>query len=170
MKKDNKSSAGFTILELMMSVALLGLIVGLSMSSYLALAKAANIATKCSEMHTDLREAMDIMSRDIMCSGNVMAAGSNYIKLEARRTATTQTVYYIHSAGKLYQLDSSLKIIADDVDEFQYTLYAEDGVTVAGVATNAWSIDMLVKTERTLGTEVFDDVLQTRVMLRNKGL
>lgn len=166
MKTDNKS--GFTLVELLISVSLLILVIGISMSSYLAIAKSSAIAKQFSTMHGDLRFSFDKMTKELVSSSGIWGGGEHWFRFVAERPAGPQQVYYVFSNNKLYQMDADLQVIADNVTDFEYTMYKEDGVTTTTTYTNAYSIDIYMKVEKQVTDELFDDVLQTRVMLRNK--
>lgn len=169
MKIENRD--GFTLVEIMMSVALVAIVIGISTTSWLALARASSIAKQCSDMHADLRQAVDTMSKDIISASEVLDYHSgtiSYIRVQAQRSGGPANVYYIASAGRLYQFEGAARIMAENITGMQITLYKEDGETVTTTPSEAFSVDISLSAQRRVNTETFDDTFQTRVMLRNK--
>lgn len=167
---DNK---GFTLVEVMISVALVVVIIGISTSSWLALARASAAATQCAEMHSELRHAYDIMIKDLTSASEVISFGTGgnpFVRVMAERPTGSESVYYIFSANRLYQVDTSTKILVEDVSDMQLKFYESDGVTETSIAADIYSIDIRVTATKNVAGEPFEDVFQSRVMLRNKGL
>ncbi len=164
-----KKQNGFTLMEIMISVALLGLVIGLSLSSWVALARGAAISKQCSLMHAELRHGFDIMSKDLVGANGVHNLHSNWFGLNATSTSGVKVVYYVLADRVFYKVDSlKPQALISDVSSFEYTLYEDDGETETLAATNAFSIDVTVTTEKTVADQAFDDVFQARIMLRNK--
>lgn len=168
-----KDCSGFTLVEVMISVALVVVIIGITTTSWLALAKASNAATQCAELHADMRRSFDIMLKDLKCASDLVDFGSSgtpFLRVMAERAGGPQNVYYIFSAERLYQVDTASRVLAEDIADMEYTLYEEDGITQTSIADDAYSVDIKITGAKTIGGEVFEDVVQSRVKFRNKGL
>lgn len=161
---------GFTTVELLISVTLFTIIVGMSVTTFISLGMAASVAGKYSEMGGDIRLAMDRMTKDIRMAENVRNAGVNFIRLAVPYTTVTQDVWYIESSDKLYRFDNNgYSIIAHGTDNIDIDLYDVDG-NPTGVASNAVSVNVTLSGDARVLTAELDGVVQTRILLRNKKL
>lgn len=160
--------AGFTLVEMMISVSLVVLVIGISTSSWLALGRASSIVKQCSDMHAELRQAFDKMTKDIISARSIDAASTGWFKITANRAGVSQAVLFQLTGGKLYQIDATSRVIAENVTSFSYRMYKEDGVTETATPSEAFSIDIVVTAETRVNTQTFDDTFQSRIMLRNK--
>lgn len=160
---------GFTLVEIMTSVALVGIVIGISTSAWLALARASSIAKQCSGMHAELRFGFDTMTKDLFSASTVSGTNPDWFTIVANRSGVPTTVAYALSAGVFYQVESAKpRALVNDVSSFAYTMYEKDGVTATTVPADAYSIDVVIKTESTVASQTFDDIFQSRIMLRNK--
>ncbi len=152
-----------------MAMSLSIIVIGLSTSAWLALARGSSIAKKCSQMHGELRFGFDTMSRDLFGASTVHETDPSWFSVIVDRSGTPTKVAYALATGVFYQVESvTPRALVNDVSSFSYTMYEKDGVTQTTVAADAFSIDVILKTEVTVGAQPFDDIFQSRIMLRNK--
>lgn len=164
-----KKQNGFTLTEVMISVALVGLVIGITTSSWIALARGAAISQKCSLMHAELRYGFDVLTKDLVGASSVHNLNTNWFGMNATTTGGLQVVYYVLAGDVFYKVDSGKpKALINDVSSFTYKLFEEDGETETLVAADAFSVDVTLRTETSVSSQTFDDVYQSRIMLRNK--
>ena len=169
--RHTETRRGFTLIELMIAVSLLILIVGMSSAAYIQLIMGASTATKCSEMHSTLRHAMDVMSRDIYAATNITTRTSTYLGITKVTTGGTRTIAYTYDASTeiLYRKTASGSVpLAEGITGMTCTMYQADGVSTTPVEASAYSIDVLLTAEADVRGQTFDDLLQMRILLRNK--
>lgn len=167
MKRNEQN--GFTLTEVMISVALVGLVIGITTSSWIALARGAAISKQCSQMHAELRLGFDIMTKDLVGASSVHNLNTNRFGMNASTTNGVQVVHYVLSDRVFYRVDSpDPKALINDVSSFSYKLFEEDGETETLVAADAFSVDVTLRTQTSVSSQTFDDVYQSRIMLRNK--
>ncbi len=177
MKTRNRE--GFSLVEMMIAVSLVGIVIGMSTSGFVALARSSSIAKQCSDMHADLRIVVEVMSKDLMSASEVLAYGESagvlgggggvsYVRVMAQRGTNAVPVYYIYSANRVYKFETSAKILAEDVTGMNIVMYEDDGLTVTTTPADAFSIDITLTMQKSVGDMDFDDTFQSRVMLRNK--
>jgi hypothetical protein len=169
--REMRNKEGMTIIELMISVALVVVIIGISTSSFLALARASSIAKSCADLHGDMRYVFDKISKDIVAATELVSSGSNYIRIRTDRSGVNTDVWYILSGNLLYVFDASVgqsEILLEDVVSFNHTLFEVDGVTATTSPADVFSIDLTLRAERRLHYDTYEDIFQSRIMMRNK--
>ena len=102
MKVSQRS--GFTLVEIMMSVSLVVLVIGLTTSPWLALGRASSIIRLSSDTHGNLRYAFDRMSRDVVSASAVVDGEATWFRITANRSGTYETVFYVFDDGFVYRM------------------------------------------------------------------
>jgi prepilin-type N-terminal cleavage/methylation domain-containing protein len=173
MKHPNSNKTrGFTLIELMIAVSLLALVIGMSTSAYIQLIMGAASATQCSEMHSTLRHTMDVMSRDLYATTNVLTRTATYLEIsKVVAGGGVQSVVYSYDPTTeiLYRKDATTSYaLAEGITGMTCILYQQDGVSVTPTEGNAYSIDVLLTAQADVRGTTFDDLIQTRILFRNK--
>ena len=121
---DNKNKSGMTLVELMVCVAIVGLVVGMSLTAFIAFSQSAAGSTGMSEMHSDVRHSLDIMTRDIHMASDVMAFNSvTGIQLYQLTETGPKTVLFVVSGGTLIRIQDGQKYVMADGVQLNMLLF-----------------------------------------------
>ncbi len=174
--KTNKQS-GFTMVEILVAAALFVLVTAMILITFIGLAESSSMTTANSEMHSGIRNGLDIISKDIRKSSSVLSCYDNhYILLQVEESSgATTNFYYIYDSNLLriinWQWPSEwplvTPVIASCVTNITFSLYKKDG-TATTVASEAAMIDVTINTSASVRSKTYSDTLRTRVMMRNK--
>jgi len=99
---DDTREAGFTLVELLVSIAITTIILGATMAAMSDAVKATDSATQITTLNNGLRTAMDLMIRDLMQAGQGLPAG-RVVGLPNGHGSTT--IQLPGPPGTNYQLD-----------------------------------------------------------------
>jgi type II secretory pathway pseudopilin PulG len=118
-RRARRNEAGFSLLELVMVVGMLGLVVGAIYSTYLAHQKAASSQGEVAEVQQDLRVALDYLTRDLKMAGVLVPVGSTPIAAASGSplfpTYSTTIMYNTASAeGRFARVDADTSAAAGD--------------------------------------------------------
>ncbi|HJY24312.1 MAG TPA: type II secretion system protein [Actinomycetes bacterium] len=126
-----RSEGGYTLIELTMVLAILGVVVGALTTLFVSAMNAEVDANRRFKSQQDARVAVDKMRREIHCSSGITPAGASAsisVSLPAQcpsagGSATTVT-YDVVGSGQRFQLRRNSVVLADYVTEqnaFNYT-------------------------------------------------
>jgi len=122
--KNNEN--GFTIMEMLISLAIGMVVLGISISMFMVQRKSYNLQEELSEMSQNARSAMDMVSRDVrmagyMVGGTLTVSGTDTIKF----SIGTKTISYRHDAVNL-EVEKKVNTanyqpIAEKIESFNFS-------------------------------------------------
>jgi len=159
---------GFTLVELMIASSLAIIILGISLSSFIALKKVAEIASTYSALNSAVRNSMDTISRDIRAASEVTYySESSIIIVVNRDTGPEKNTYYLQD-GAIFREGAAKSMLATNISELTFVMYENDGITTTETLADAFAIDVKIIASSTVAGTPYEDGLQTRVAMRNR--
>ncbi len=171
----NKNKQGFTVVELVVSVAIGSVLLGIAISMFNVQRKAFSLQDQKTEMRQNMRAAMDYMSREIRMAGygttttNVFTVtGTNTITFSSdidNDTNLDQITYGFDSAE--LQIVRNTQPIAENIESLSF-VYGTDS---AG-NTNAVTVAITARTVKSDPTYIGDGyrrgTLTSTIDIRNR--
>lgn len=166
-----RGDRGFTLVEVMVAASVGMLVIALSMSSFLALSRAAAGSVNAAAVHSKLRLGMDRMTKDLIGASAITGcdpAGFILFNVVTPAGAETRNIHYDRTGQEVYSVRSgNRKVLIENVDDMAFTLYDADGL-VTTVPANAVSVGVTISGTRLWAGTTYSDEVYTQVMLRNK--
>lgn len=167
-----RASGGFTLVEIMVAAAVGMLVIAMSMSSFLALSRAAAGSVNAASVHSQLRIGMDRVTSDLIGASAITTwYPKNYIIFNALTPSGSESrILYHYKYGKLFYTLRGGKwtVLIENVDDVTFTLYDADGDETT-VPVEAVSVGVKISGTRQWARESYSDEVYARVMLRNKA-
>lgn len=113
---------GLTLIELLVAVALSGIVISAIYSVYISQQRSYNIQEQMAEMQQNVRVAMDTMVRDIRMAGCDPTGGAG-ARILLAETNTIQFTSDLNGDGDLIYVDKNNKIRNDPNENITYSLY-----------------------------------------------
>lgn len=168
MKTDTQR--GFTLVEMMMALAVGSLIMVLVLSAFSALSSSLASAESYRDIHHDVRYAMDFIKRDIARGSEVSSCVTNS-RLALVTGSNKVSVVYNLTDNIFSRTDSGsvTNLLVSGVESVSFSLYDASG-TATSSPTNAYFVDVKMNMQTHGVRDTYTDELQTRVRMRGKGL
>lgn len=170
-----KSNQGFTIIEMVVSVAIGMLILWVALSLFYYQRKSFTVQEQLSEMQQNLRAAMDMMSREIRMAGygttstnvvTVSDTGTITFSYDSDNDGDLEQITFDLDQGDL-QITRNTQPIAENIEALSFTY----GNTSSG-ATDTVTIAITARTDKTdpnyTGDGYRRGTLTSTVKLRNQ--
>lgn len=157
---------GVSLVELVMTTMMLGLVVGAMLSSFSSLQRAAARESSRSQTTDEVRLAMDRMTKDIRQAISIRAgSGPSYLEMDTFIDGVESRVIYDASSGThlTRSVDGPSVRILERLQSTAVFLYAPDVLDPALV-----SITLVSKPEN-FSVDQSDVTLTSEVQLRNRG-
>lgn len=171
-RERRRASGGFTLVEIMVAAVIGMLVIAISMSSFLALSRAAAGSVNAAFVHSQLRLGMDRVTSDLIGASEITTwyPKSHVIFNVLTPSGSESRILYHYRYGNLFYVfrGDQWKVLMENVDGVTFTLYGADGAETA-VAGDAVSIGVRISGTRQWARERYSDEVYTRVMLRNKA-
>ena len=148
----NNKEQGFTVLELLVSVAIGALLLGITLSMFNVQRKTLSTQEQRSEMQQTIRSAMDIMVRDIRMAGfDPNAAGFTRISIDPANDGTItvyadisqdsdtndsgETVTYFYDAPqRQIERNSAGNPIAENIEDLSFDYLDSNGIETTTIS------------------------------------
>lgn len=163
---------GFTLVEIMVAASIGMLVIALSMSSFLALSRAAAGSVNAAAVHSKLRLGMDRMTKDLIGASAITGCDpAGFILFNVVTPAGTESrnIHYDRPGQEVYSVrGGNRKVLIENVDDMTFTLYDADRLPTT-VPANAVSVGVTISGTRQWARTAYSDEVYTEVMLRNKA-
>ncbi len=169
----NRSDNGFSLVEVLMALAIFMIVGAISLTAFMTLGKGAATTTVNSEMLANARYALDLITRDIRKSSAVVASSTNSIGLRVQETSGQIDVYYACQNNNLTKFTfrgtniENMLIATGVVNFVSFSFYARDG-TSSTTFSNAAMIDVALSIQGSVQSDTYNNILRTRIVMRNK--
>lgn len=163
---------GFTLMEIMIAVALLAVSTAMAAAGFSRVIHTAVASVKNGVMHRELRNGLEMMSRDALEAKSIHSSGGNYIILVKPSPAGDFYVYYLVYNNALYRFTSNQPgstILGRSFRTLNLGFFNLGGLPVTAPAT-AVLLNIRLDGSTTSGHKTYQDAVETRVRLRNKGI
>jgi prepilin-type N-terminal cleavage/methylation domain-containing protein len=164
----NLHSKGFTLIEIVMSIVLVGILAGVASMIIMQGARSYSAGQSRGEAHQQARFAMDRMAREIRLIRSRTIADipvMNPTDLRFTDINGTDVRFQLDGSNNIQRSQNggvTWNVLASGISALTINYFQQDGVTVA-IATNLWFIDITLTD--TQGSESL--TLRTRVHPRN---
>lgn len=166
MSSIGQRQRGFTLVELLVSIALVGIVMASVYSSYYSQQKAYVTQEQVAAMQQNLRAALYHLERDIRMAGynpkgatgaGILTAGENSIQITKDDNGTpdglfngaNENITYLLSGGLLRRDPGSMQV-AENIDALQFEYLDENGAVTANIAAiRSVQICIVARTART---------------------
>ena len=174
----SKRKQGFTLVEMMVALAVGTVIMVLVLYSFSSLSASMKATEYYRDMHRDVRHAMDIMRRDITGGTGVSqcTASSRLTFTTTAASAGTGSVTVVYNLADNNELSRTVSgsntnqtLLAAGVEKVKFTLYDAAG-TVTTVPANAYFVEVEVDVKTQGVRNTYEDTLQTRARMRMKDV
>ncbi len=169
-QKKYSGKRGFTLVEILVALIILFAVAAALTTSFLHLHRASVMTSLYSQLHAEIRHAVDIISRDIACSSGISAfPATNDITLICERYTGPSFVRYYLSGTQLYRRADSdpAEAVGGSIDAIGFSLFKQDGTATTSPA-EAYFIEVYIKAGTGTGKHRAEDMLQIRTLMRNK--
>jgi type IV pilus assembly protein PilW len=200
MPPGSHKEKGFSLIELMIAMALSGIVIGAIYNLYIGQSRSYVIQDQVAEMQQNARVAMDMMVRDIRMAGfdptreagaGFVAATSNSIQFTADRNsdgdlddADEDITYSLYDSNDADTLDDDLgrdtgggnQPVAENISSLTFSYFDEDGNSTADLSQiRSVEITLTAQTaerdpDYTPNGGYRTRTLETVVKVRNMGL
>ncbi len=164
---------GFTLLEIMIAVALLSACTAMATAGFARVINVAIAASRSGVMNRELRHGMSMLSRDILEAKNVHSYGWNdFIILHKTNAGGDFYVYYLIHNRSLYRFTSitaGSQILGRNMNRLRLDYFDLESKPVASPA-DATIVNVRLGGLFTHRKRTYTDTLETRVRLRNKSI
>jgi len=178
----NNNKQGFTVIELVVSVAIGSVLLGIAVSMFNVQRKAFSLQDQETEMRQNMRAAMDYMSREIRMAGygtttlNVITPvpppGSTtsiiIFSADIDDDGTVDQISYNHDSTDL-QIERNSQPIAENIETLEFSEFGTNTVTGA---TNNVTIAITARTVKSDPTYIGDGyrrgTLTSTIDIRNR--
>jgi type II secretory pathway pseudopilin PulG len=173
-----RNSAGFTIVEMLMSLSMAGFVLAGILAAYIFSAKAYQAISNYYEIHQAGRNAIDLFAKDMRSASAVNACSASSLTVtvpttfSGQGTATaSKTVSWTYLNGALYRYESDtggIRMLASNIYSCTFILFdkALRSNVVPSVAKSA-QVDVKLR-KNVVGQSQSEDYLSARYDLRNK--
>lgn len=170
--------AGFTLVEMMVVVVLLGIISAMMMPTLVFFSKSMLGVGNYAEMGADSRTALEVFSRDLHVASGLNAASASSLTLTLPSELNSAVVVYTYdsSAQELTRAatisgSTVTQQLFGDVDSFEFIYYNRLGVDVtasASILSQTKSVQINAKLLKELAQlENTDYIISARFLMRN---
>lgn len=176
--------AAFTLVEIMLSLTILGFVVGSIMATFLSFSKSVRSVGHYSEMNQDSRYALETFARDVRAAEDVTLASTNELNLVLPSTTPYDGRQIRYEFDPLMAVFSRVErdsggneigstILLDGVNEFALSYYdplgAELALSTPSLLLSVKGVQLEAEMLREiLTTEATDFVISARFMMRNR--
>ena len=154
----NNYKQGFTIIELVVSVAIGSVLIGICISMFNVQRKAFSLQEQKTETRQNMRAAMDIMSREIRMAGygtttiNIMSTpvppGTTTDTIvflsDIENDGNVDQIRYEHDSTDL-QIERNFQPIAENIEKLEFSTF---GTNVSTGATNNVTITITARSSK----------------------
>lgn len=164
-------SSAFTLVEIMVSMSILFTILAILMTSFLHLHRASAMTSLYSELHSDVRYSVDLITKDVMCASSVSAyPATNDITLTCEMPAGPALVRYYLQSRKLYRSvdGANEQVVGNNIQSAAFSLFTRGGASTVQPA-QAVFVDSYIYVASGTGKNRAEDMLQARTLMRNKS-
>jgi prepilin-type N-terminal cleavage/methylation domain-containing protein len=160
---------GFTLLEMMIAVAIFTVMVAMATSFFSRASHTTVASAACSNMHQNMRHAVDLMTRDLHAAKRVISAHEEYFfGVVIERPGGDEYVYYLAHNDHLYRFTMhGGEMLAENIDHLEVELRSLSGDVVTA-ATEAYMVRVRLEAEATARGRTYTDDVETLIRLRNK--
>ncbi|MDP3028875.1 MAG: prepilin-type N-terminal cleavage/methylation domain-containing protein [Deltaproteobacteria bacterium] len=163
MKRDQNKTRGFSLVELLIAIAISGIVLGAISSLFIMQNKSYSVQEQVAEMQQNARAAMDMMTREIRMAGCDPTGSANAIIV----TATSNSINFtqdLDGDGHTYDPDTGTW---DTNERITYSLYTSDGIQKIGRATGAGNNQPVAEHIQALTFAYYDSNGNTTAVLAN---
>ena len=176
-RADRHRETGFTLVEVMVAVAIGGIIMAAVMTTYVISIRGFRAIANYAEIHSDGRLAIDYFAKDMRAVSTVSNFGTSNLVVTIPTAFTVtgsvisnKTVTYSISSGTLYRADSSTgktSALAHNIYELGFEMYDKVGNTTT-LTSNAKGIQVDIKLRKNVQSQFqTEDFLSARLDMRN---
>lgn len=174
-RKSGSSRRGFTLAEVLVAVALSGVILAASTGSLLFLAKSSNGLGNYQEMNMRSRFALEEFGSDARMTEEVTAVSATSVTLVVYTAGggTANVVYsYDSVAGTFTRTEGGVsRVMLEDIESLAMTCFQFDRVTETTNPLEVKQIQLEVVMQReTLAIANTNEIISARFMMRNRSV
>jgi prepilin-type N-terminal cleavage/methylation domain-containing protein len=164
--------AGYTLVEVMISTAVVAIIVAAVMTEYVALLKGYETVQTYRDLHSQARFGVDVFTRDIRGASGVVSGTSNSVTFTVPTGSGTDTITYSQSGNQFLRSLSSggstnTIEFAEQVESVEISYFLRDNTTATN-ASMAFNIHAKITCSKGVAGVQKVDFIQTRTLMRNK--
>ena len=174
-KKRCDNQSGFTLIEVLVSVALLSLIISVGLTALTFISQSSTSLSNYSIMSHQSRNALEEFSRDIRMGFRINKATVEILDFDIfGKAGTTSNIRYEYSAveDKLFRTEDSgaKEEVLDDLAAFQFNYFNLRKIpTNAIISIKEVQIEGLVK-KNALAITNTNYIISARFMMRNRSV
>ncbi len=165
----NRGNGGFTLLEVMIAMAIFSMAVAMASKSFSRAGHMATASALCGQMHQDMRHALDVMTRDLHSAKRVITAHDDYyFGVIKEKNGSDVYVYYLTHYGNLYRFTvGGGEVLAQNIEKLGVELRDLEG-NLTESANDAYLVEVEIEAEAVGRGKVYSDSVETFIRLRNK--
>lgn len=166
---------GFTLVEVMVTTVLSGMLMAGAMASILTLSQGSNSLVNYVDMNNQSRHALELFGRDIRGATAVRSMSAHRVVVDTsgpNKTTLRVTYEYVPAAGALYRREGNgtPRIILNNIEQFEIRYYnLRQGVAGVPLEVKHIQIESLMR-QSSLRADNTNHIISAQYMLRNKNV
>lgn len=173
--RERSARAGFTLVEVLITVVISSIILSAILSSYIFLAKSCISIGDYSEMDTEARQSLEIFSREVRQAQNISGFSTKGCTLEVAMLGSSYKVQYLYvPADKTFYRaygTAQEKALITGIDAFKLQRFnLKHLAAVNDLETKQLQLDVRSERKGSPKFRATNNVLSARFIMRNKDV